>query len=106
VSFVLFASASALSTLWLAAALFGFAYGGGVTALAPLCAAVYGRAHVATIVGTIFSLTALPSAAGPWIAGWLYDATGGYGPALWFAAGLNVVALALTLALSRRLRRH
>ena len=90
----------------LAAALFGFAYGGGVTALAPLCSVVYGRAHVASIVGAIFALTALPSAAGPWVAGWLYDATGGYGPALWFAAGLNVVALLLTLVLSRRVRRR
>lgn len=101
-SFVLFACATRLPLLWFAAALFGFAYGGGVTALAPLCSALYGRAHVASIVGAIFALTALPSAAGPWIAGWLYDATGGYAPALWFAAGLNVAALVLTLVLSRR----
>ncbi len=105
-SFALFACASGLWLLWFAAALFGFAYGGGVTALAPLCSVVYGRAHVASIVGAIFALTALPSAAGPWVAGWLYDATGGYGPALWFAAGLNVVALLLTLVLSRRVRRR
>jgi predicted MFS family arabinose efflux permease len=101
-SFVLFACATRLPLLWFAAALFGFAYGGGVTALAPLCSALYGRAHVASIVGAIFALTALPSAAGPWIAGWLYDATGGYAPALGFAAGLNVAALVLTLVLSRR----
>jgi len=101
-SFVLFAGATTLPLLWLAAALFGFAYGGGVTALAPLCSSLYGRAHVASIVGAIFAITAVPSAAGPWLAGWLYDVTGGYGPALWFAAGLNVIALVLTLALARQ----
>ncbi len=104
-SFVLFASAGALAALWLAAALFGYAYGGGVTALAPLCSTLFGRAHVGAIVGAIFALTALPSALGPWLAGWLHDATGGYGPALWFGAGLNLAALLLTVPLARQAER-
>lgn len=100
-SFALFALAEGLPTLWLAAALFGYAYGGGVTALAPLCSGLFGRVHVGAIVGAIFALTAVPSALGPWIAGWLHDVSGSYGPALWLGAALNLAALLLTVPLAR-----
>lgn len=100
-SFLAFVAASTLPLLWLAAALFGLAYGGGVTVLAPICSQIFGRAHVAAIVGTLFALTALPSALGPWLAGWLFDVTGGYRAMLWLAVATNVVALLLSLLLGR-----
>lgn len=104
VSFLAFLGATSLPLLWFAAALFGFAYGGGVTVLAPLCSMLFGRAHVAAIVGTLFAITALPSALGPWLAGWLYDLTGGYRSVLLLSAAVNVLALLLSLLLGRAMR--
>lgn len=103
-SFCGFVGASTLALLWLAAALFGFAYGGGVTSLAPLCSTLFGRAHVAAIVGTLFAITALPSALGPWLAGWLYDLTGGYRLVMLLSAAANVLALLLSLRLATAMR--
>ncbi len=100
-SFLAFVAATTLPLLWFAAALFGLSYGGGVTVLAPICSQIFGRAHVAAIVGTLFALTALPSALGPWLAGWLFDLTGGYHAVLWLATAANVVALLLSLLLGR-----
>lgn len=104
VSFVLFAVAGGLGMLWIAALVFGFSYGGGVTLLPPLCADLFGRAHVASVVGTIFAMAGAPAAVGPFVAGWLYDSTGGYEAAFVISAGLNAVALALTFVLAWRSR--
>ena len=104
VSFVLFAFAQGLATLWLAALIYGFAYGGSVTLLPALCSDLYGRAHVATIVGMIFAIAAAPAAIGPYVAGWMYDVTQGYGAAFLSSAGLNLLALALALVLVRQQR--
>jgi len=96
VAFVAFAAARSIGALWLAAMTFGFSYGGGVTLLPPLCGDLFGRAHVAAIVGTIFAVAGSPSAIGPYVAGWLYDLTGRYGAAFLCSAALNAGALALT----------
>jgi len=104
-AFGLFATADSLPSLWAAGTLFGYAFGGGVTALAPLCSVLFGRAHVASIVGAIFAFAAAPSALGPYLAGWLYDATGTYALVFLIAAALNGLAFLLTLALAAQLRR-
>lgn len=103
-SFLAFVGATTLPFLWLAAGLFGFAYGGGVTTLAPLCSTLFGRAHVAAIVGTLFAITALPSALGPWLAGWLFDLSGSYRSVMLLSAGVNALALVLSLLLGRAMR--
>lgn len=105
VAFVLFASAQGLVTLWMAATLFGFSYGGGVTLLPPLCGDLFGRAHVASIVGMIFAVAGAPAAIGPYVAGWLFDVTGSYGAAFMSSAALNVAALLLAAILTWRGRR-
>ena len=104
-AFAVFAVADSLAWLWAAGTLFGYAFGGGVTALAPLCSVLFGRAHVAGIVGAIFAFAAAPSALGPYLAGWLFDSTGAYALAFVIAALLNVLACLLTLALAAQLRR-
>ena len=101
-SFVLFAYADGIAPLWVAATLFGFSYGGGVTLLPPLCGDLFGRAHVAAIVGMIFAVAGSPAAIGPYMAGWLYDLTGSYSAAFLSSAAMNGVALALTLVLAWR----
>lgn len=102
--FGLFALAEDVAALWFAAIVFGVSYGGGVALLPPLCGDLFGRAHVASVVGTIFALAGSPAAVGPYLAGWLYDTTGGYTSAFAVSAGLNVAALALTAVFAIRQR--
>jgi MFS family permease len=102
VAFVAFAAASGIGVLWFAAMTFGFSYGGGVTLLPPLCGDLFGRAHVAAIVGMIFAVAGSPAAIGPYLAGWLFDVRGSYGAAFLCSAALNAAALALTWVLMRR----
>lgn len=104
VAFLLFAEADSLGMLWMAATLFGFSYGGGVTLLPPLCGDLFGRAHVAAIVGMIFAVAGAPAAIGPYVAGWLFDTTGSYSAAFFSSAALNAMALALTVVLAWRMR--
>jgi len=101
-AFVAFAAARGIGVLWFAAVMFGFSYGGGVALLPALCGDLFGRAHVAAIVGVIFAVAASPAAIGPYVAGWLFDVTGNYGAAFLCSAALNAGALALTWVLMRR----
>lgn len=100
-AFVAFVQAGSLGVLWVAALAFGFSYGAGVTLLPALCGDLFGRAHVASVVGVIFAVAGAPAAVGPWVTGWLYDVTGGYTLAFNGAAALNVLALMLALVLAR-----
>ncbi|MCP5029045.1 MAG: MFS transporter [Actinomycetia bacterium] len=104
-SFFLFVAATDLTLLWPAAFLFGFGYGGTVALLPPLCGDLFGRAHVASVVGAIFARAGSPAAIGPLLAGWIYDATASYEAAFMFAAAVNGVALLMTLLLWHRVRR-
>lgn len=104
--FALFAYADELALLWLAATLFGFSYGGCTTLLPSLCSDLFGRAHVAAIIGMIFALAGAPAAIGPYVAGWLYDLTGGYESSFMISAAMNVAALALAAMLAWRVRQR
>lgn len=104
-SFVQFVLAGDLAALWLAALVFGFSYGGGVALLPPLCGDLFGRAHVAAVVGAIFAIAGAPAAVGPYVVGWFYDLSGTYHGAFLAAAALNVLSFALTLVLAWRMRR-
>lgn len=104
--FILFAYAHELALLWMAATLFGFSYGGCTTLLPSLCGDLFGRAHVAAIVGMIFAVAGAPAAFGPYVAGWLYDVTGNYQSSFLISAAMNVAALALAAALAWRVRRQ
>jgi len=94
-AFILFAQARDLAWLWAAATVFGFSYGGTVTLLPPLCGDLFGRAHVAAIVGMIFALAGAPAAIGPYFAGWAYDVSGSYVAAFYASAAFNLVAFVL-----------
>ncbi|MGE0482652.1 MAG: MFS transporter [Gammaproteobacteria bacterium] len=99
-AFAAFGVCTDLTGLWLAALAFGFSYGGGVTLLPPLCGDLFGRAHVASVVGSVFAIAGAPAAIGPWVAGWLYDTTGAYTGTFAGATVLNLLALGLTLLLA------
>lgn len=106
ISFLLFASLKDTVGLWLAALVFGVSYGGGVVLLPALCGDLFGRAHVASVVGVIFAVAGAPAAFGPWFAGWLYDLSGHYQGAFQFSAAMNLCALLCTGLLAWHLRRR
>lgn len=94
-----FASTTDLSVITIAAVAFGAAYGATVTLFSAVVGARFGRLHAGSIVGAIFIGAATSSAAGPLIAGILFDSTGGYTTTFAIGAMANVVALVLAVAL-------
>jgi len=68
-------------------------------------AEIFEGRHFGRIFGSVMVAAILGGAAGPWLAGALYDATGSYSPAFWIAAGCSMVsALAIWLAAPRKVR--
>jgi MFS family permease len=81
------------------AALYGYGYASVSTLFPPLVSDFFGRGHAGAIVGALFAIAGCASGVGPWVAGALHDATGGYGSTWVFCAALNLLALGfLTLA--------
>ncbi len=90
-----------LLTLYPAAAVFGFSYG-GVTALFPaIVGDFFGRMAVGSIVGFIFAVAGSPAAFGPLLAGYVYSLTGSYTVVFNLSAALNLTALALLFFLKK-----
>jgi MFS-type transporter involved in bile tolerance (Atg22 family) len=63
-----------------------------------LTADIYGRFSVSSIFGLIFLVHQTGSALGSWLAGALFELTGGYGAA--FAAACALLAVAAVVALN------
>jgi MFS family permease len=94
-----FLAAHGLGTLLTASALYGFGYAAVSTLFPPLVTDFFGRAHAGSIVGALFAIAGSLGGIGPWLAGALYDATGGYTSTWALCATLNALGLAfLTLA--------
>ena len=90
-------------TLLGAAMLFGYGYASVSTLFPPLVSDFFGRGHAGAIVGALFAIAGSVGGIGPWLAGALYDATGGYATTWALCASLNALALAcLTFARSPR----
>ena len=53
-----------------------FAYGGVLALLSPIVTDFFGTRDAGTLVGLIYGLAELPSAIGPVLGGWIFDATG------------------------------
>lgn len=100
-SFVGFTVSSELLLLYVAAAMFGFSYG-GVTALFPaLVGDFFGLSEIGAIVGFIFALAGSSAAFGPLIAGLIYNSVHSYTAAFDLSAGLNLVALLVLFLLKK-----
>ncbi|HEX2171501.1 MAG TPA: MFS transporter [Dehalococcoidia bacterium] len=68
-------------------------------------AEIFQGEHYGTIFGTLMLASIAGGAAGPWVTGTLYDATGSYGIAFAIALGWSLVsALAIWLAAPRKVR--
>lgn len=100
IAFGMFAFATGLELLWPGAVLFGFSYGGGVALFPPLCGDIWGRTHAGAIVGAVFARAGSTAAVGPWLAGWLYDASGNYESSFLFGAVVNLLGFGMVLALA------
>ena len=90
-------AAMALFALWL-----GLSYGGIVSLMPALCMDLYGARAVSSIIGALYTGAALGNAAGPWVAGWVFDATGSYAMVI---AGCAVLSMGSTFAGWRAMRR-
>jgi MFS family permease len=87
-----FLAAQTLGLLLGAAVLYGFGYAAVSTLFPPLVTDLFGRAHAGSIVGALFAIAGSLSGFGPWLAGALYDATGGYTMTWALCATLNALA--------------
>jgi MFS family permease len=68
-------------------------------------AEIFQGRHYGVIFGTLMLAAIGGGAAGPWVAGALYDATGSYATAFWLAIGASVLsAVAIWLAAPRQIR--
>jgi len=68
-------------------------------------AEIFEGRHYGSIFGTVMLAAILGGAAGPWIAGVLYDSTGSYSLAFWIAAACSLVSmLAIWFAAPGRVR--
>ncbi|MCS6925722.1 MAG: MFS transporter [Candidatus Binatia bacterium] len=98
-AFLGFILSTGLVSLYTAAAVFGFSYGGATTLFPAIVGDYFGRLAVGAIVGFIFSLAGSTAAFGPVLAGYLYHVTGHYDVAFALSAALNGAGLALLLFL-------
>ena len=73
--------------IYLFAILFGTVYGGGDTSLIAVVTDVFGTAKIGTMMGILMISWGLGSAAGPYLAGCVFDYTGSYGWAFIIACG-------------------
>jgi MFS family permease len=82
------------------------ALGYGITSVVgAIPAEIFQGRHYGTIFGTVMLASILGGAAGPWLTGALYDATGSYTLAFWIAIACCVVsAIAIWLAAPRKVR--
>jgi MFS family permease len=93
------------TALMVVAMLGGITLAGTGSMTSALTADIYGRFSVSSIFGLIFLVHQTGSALGSWLAGALFEGTGGYGPAFAMACGLLAVAAVVALHIDKDARR-
>lgn len=93
VAFVGFSVTQSFTPLALWAFVLGMGYSGVSVLFPALIGDMFGRAHVGAIVGFVFATVGSAAAAGPYLAGLVFDATGNFDLAFRIAGVLNVIAL-------------
>lgn len=85
------------TTAWLLvfAVVFGTFYGGNGALLSPLIVDLFGAANPNAIFGLVSLSFAVSGLLAPWAAGFVYDVTGGYGPAFFGAGAIGLVGAGL-----------
>ena len=99
---LLYAVADGLLALYAVSVLFGIGYG-GINICYPVLVREYlPRAEAGRRLGVILLFGTLGMALGGWLAGHIFDSTGGYTPAFLVGAAFNVANLVIVLGLIRR----
>ncbi len=101
-SMLLWLSAEHYPALALFAFWMGLSYGGIVSLMPALCMDLYGARAVSSIIGALYTGAALGNAAGPWVAGRVFDSSGSYAMVI---AGCAVLSLGATFSAWRAVRR-
>lgn len=92
VSLAVWAFATGPLALAAFALLFGLFYGGWVAVLPAVVADHFGRRNVGGIIGLLYTSVAIGTLIGPSLAGFIYDASNSYFPAIAISGGANAVA--------------
>ena len=90
------------TTLWmllLFAVIYGFAHGGFFTLISPLLADFFGTRSHGAIFGVLTSVSAIGSALGPIMAGYMFDTTGSYQLVFLVLTGMSIAGLVATISL-------
>jgi MFS family permease len=85
--------------LWVSAALLGLGFGGMAPLVPAAMGAYFGWKNLATMTGAITIGSNLGATVGPWMAGFTFDVTNSYVPALAISTALTVAALVIILRL-------
>ncbi|MBI4638972.1 MAG: MFS transporter [Candidatus Rokubacteria bacterium] len=80
----------------------GASMAGSLAMASALTADIFGRFSVGSVFGTIFLVHQAGAALGSWLAGFLFELTGGYGAAFTAASVLLLFAAALSLTIDER----
>ncbi len=100
-SFVLLLFTRSVWSFYVFAVIFGITYGGEVTQIPLVVARFFGTKVMATLMGVVLFVTGFGGAAGPWLAGWIYDVTGSYDWAFIIGAIASVICI-VTVGLLKR----
>ncbi len=92
-------------TLVVVAIIGGLGMGGSLAMTSALTGDIFGRFSVGSIFGLIFLVHQAGASLGSWLAGFLFDVTGGYGAAFAVACGLLLVGSLLSLTIDERFKR-
>ena len=98
-SILLLQSAETAWMLFLFALIYGFAHGGFFTVMSPTLAEFFGTGSHGVIFGIVLFCGTIGGAAGPLLAGTLFDTTGSYETVFLILTGFCLMGLILTAAL-------
>jgi len=95
--------ADKLWMLYLFAVFYGIGHGGHFTLISPLVAEHFGIRSHGVLFGIVLFAGTVGGAAGPILAGHLFDITGSYGGAFWICVAFGTTGLGLLLSLRPRI---
>jgi OFA family oxalate/formate antiporter-like MFS transporter len=79
----------------------GFSYGAVIAAYPAVIAKMFAKSGSVRIYGLVFTAWGTTGLLTPWLAGYIYDSTGGYSAALITAACLGIISMAMVQVLYR-----
>jgi MFS family permease len=106
IALLMFLPSDGLMALFLVSFMFGLFQGGLVPCYAMIVRENFPPSEAGSRVGLALSSTMVGMAVGGWMAGALFDATGGYTAAMWNGIAWNLVNLSIALWLMWRLNRR